>query len=365
MTYSDIARQRLSNQHISRPRFAKPEELVAWLGAVQAQDFAGAKWSLGLRLKGVTDADVERDFADGKILRTHVLRPTWHFVSREEIRWLLSLTAPRVHQANAHMYRKLGMDGPVFKRSNDALAKALAGGRHLTREELRVVLDRAGVASEGEFRMGYLLMRAELDGVICSGGRRGKQFTYALLDERAPPGELPTRDEARAELARRYFRSRGPATVHDLAKWSGLTIADARRGLEDVQSELENEVIDGQSLWFPAPGRQAEGATPAVHLLSVYDEYVSGYKDHRAVVTDEMAARLKSRGNTPAHSVVVGGQIVGTWRPVIGKDVVLVRTSPLAGLSRTQTQALAGAAHKYGEFLGLDVKLSTDLETER
>src|SRR5262249_29764738 len=306
MTQLDIVRQRLLNQQLSRPRFSKPEELVAWLGAVQAQDFAGAKWSLGLRLTGVSDADIERDFSDGKILRTHLLRPTWHFVARDDIRWLLALTAPRVQQANATMYRKLGMDSTVFKRSNDALARALAGGRRLTRDDLRATLDCSGVATEGQLRMSYLLMRAELDGLICSGGRRGRQFTYALLDERAPPVKLPRRDDALAELARRYFRSRGPATVQDFAKWSGLTVSDARRGLEAVQSVLQNELIDGQSLWFSPPARQVTRTARTAYLLSTYDEFISGYKDHRAVATDEIGARLKSLGNVLTHIMVVG-----------------------------------------------------------
>src|SRR5262249_5134523 len=151
MTHLDIVRQRLLNQNLSHPRFSKPEELVAWLGAVQAQDFAGAKWSLGLRLQEVNDADIDRDFNQGTILRTQLLRPTWHFVAREDIRWLLMLTAPRIHQANDYMYRKLGLDSAVFKRSNDALGKALAGGSQLTREELRLALDRAGIAANGDF----------------------------------------------------------------------------------------------------------------------------------------------------------------------------------------------------------------------
>jgi hypothetical protein len=364
MTNSEIARERLANQHISRPQFARTEEIVAWLGAVQAQDFAGAKWSLGLRLKGASHADIERDFTDGKILRTHLLRPTWHFVAREDIRWLLALTAPRVHQANTYMYRKVGLDRTAFKRSNDALAKALANGPHRTREELRTVLDRAGVGTDGEHRLSYLLMRAELDGVICSGGRRGKQFTYALLDERAPPVKLSTRDEALAELARRYFRSRGPATVHDLVKWSGLTVTDARRGLEAVKSGLNNKIVDGQSLWFAAPMRQTNRTTPTAYLLSIYDEYISGYKHRRAGVTDEVAARLKSLGNALTHVMVVADQIVGAWKPVLEKDTVIVRASPLADLSNTEIQALARAARKYGEFLGKTTKLTTGLNSE-
>jgi hypothetical protein len=364
MTHLDIVRQRFLNQHLSHPRFSKPEELVAWLGAVQAQDFAGAKWSLGLRLQGVSDADIERDFNNGKILRTHLLRPTWHFVAREDIRWLLALTAPRVHQANAYMYRKLEMDSAVFKRTNDALAKALAGGIQRTREELRVTLDRAGVAANGEFRMSYLLMRAELDGIVCSGGRQGKQLTYALLDDRVPRVKMPTRDESLAELAHRYFRSRGPATVHDLAKWSGLTVAEARRGLEAVKSGLHSEEIGGQALWFSAPVQPAKRTTPAAYLLSIYDEFVSGYKDHRAAGTDEIAARLKSLGNALTHIMVVSDQFVGAWKPVLEKDSVLVRASPFVSLSRTETQALAKAARKYGEFLALKAKLSMEFNTQ-
>src|SRR5262245_23897387 len=220
MTHSDIVRQRLLNQHLARPRFSKPEELVAWLGAVQAQDFAGAKWSLGMRLKGVSDADIERDFSNGKILRTHLLRPTWHFVAREDVRWLLALTAPHVRARNAPRYRALSLDAATLRKSTGVLVRALEG-RHLTRDELRAALERSGIGTD-EQRMAYMLMDAELSGAICSGPRRGKQFTYALLDERAPGAPSFDREASLAELAHRYFRSRGPATVQDLAKWSGL-----------------------------------------------------------------------------------------------------------------------------------------------
>ena len=210
--------------------------------------------------------------------------------------------------------------------------------------------------------MSYLLMRAELDGVVCSGGRQGKQFTYALLDRRLRPPSLRTRDEALAELARRYFRSRGPATVRDLAKWSGLTVADGRRGLEAVKSGLQNEVIDGQSLWFSEPVGPAKTTAHMAYLLSIYDEFVSGYKDRRAAVTDEVAARLKSLGNALTHILVVSDQIVGSWKPVLEKGVMLVRASPLVSLSGTETQALAKAARKYGEFLAREARLSMNLD---
>jgi DNA glycosylase AlkZ-like len=186
MTSLDIAHRRLANQHIVQPTFKQPGDVVRWLGAVQAQDYAGAKWALGLRLRGVTDDDIDQAFGAGSILRTHLMRPTWHFVTPLDIGWLLALTGPRVHAVNGYMYRKLELDSAIFKRSNATLAKALRGGKQLTRNELRGVLQKAGIATDGELRMGYLMMRAELDGLVCSGARRGKQFTYALVDERAP-----------------------------------------------------------------------------------------------------------------------------------------------------------------------------------
>src|SRR5215471_4517627 len=194
----DIAHRRLHNQHLTHRTLETPQALVEWLGAVQAQDFAAAKWALGLRLRGVTDDSIEQAFTDGALLRTHVMRPTWHFVSPADIGWLLALTAPRVQQALAYSNRKLELDEVVLRHTNAVLANALQGGKQLTRDELTTVLQQAGVATAGELRVTHMLMRAELDGVICSGARRGKQFTYALLAERAPQARSLDRDKALA-----------------------------------------------------------------------------------------------------------------------------------------------------------------------
>ena len=227
MAHLDIAQQRLIKQRLAADHFEKPAEVVDWLVAVQAQDYAGAKWALGLRLHDAHDADLDRAFNAGSILRTHVMRPTWHFVTPIDIRWLLTLTAPRVHAANAHRYRELELDDATLKRSRKVLTKTLQGGQHLTREELGEALENAGIAEAKGQRLAYMVMAAELDGLICSGPRRGKQFTYALLEERVQPGATLTHDEALATFTRRYFTGHGPATVQDFAKWSGLTIADA------------------------------------------------------------------------------------------------------------------------------------------
>src|SRR6266566_3167547 len=283
MTNLDIAHRRLHNQLISRQTFEKPSDVVQWLGAVQAQDFAGAKWALGLRIEGATDESIEQAFADGTILRTHVMRPTWHFVAPADIRWMLMLTAPRVNAANAYYYRRLELDDAIFTRSNAALVKALQGGKQLTRPELVSVLRRAGIAADDLLRFAHIIMHAELDGIICSGARRGKQFTYALLEERAPQARTLERDEALAELTRRYFTSHGPATLEDFVWWSGLTVSDATNGLAMVKTHFIQETIDGKTYWF-AEMKQKNHSQQNVFLLPSYDEFTVGYKDRSAVL---------------------------------------------------------------------------------
>ena len=226
-----IAHQRLHNQRLSSTDFKRPDEVVKWLGAVQAQDYHGAKWALAQRMQGATDARIEKAFTDGAILRTHVMRPTWHFVAPADIRWMLKLTAPRVNAASRYNYRKLELDDAFFHKSNKALARALRGGKQLTRDELRKAVGHVGVATNDLLRFSHILLRAELDGVICSGPRKGKQFTYALLDERTPKSRILARDEALAELTLRYFTSHGPATLQDFVWWSGQATSDARKGL--------------------------------------------------------------------------------------------------------------------------------------
>src|SRR5215204_6450301 len=216
----DIPAYRLHNQRLSTPNFKTPQAVVQWLGAVQAQDYAGAKWALAQRMTDATDAALDQAFADGSILRTHLLRPTWHFVTPQDIRWMLTLTAPRVHAVSAYMYRQSGLVKAVFKKSNAILEKALQGGKQLTRTELATALDKAGISADG-FRLTYLMMYGELEGLICSGARRGKQFTYALLEERVPSVKTINRVEALAELISRYFATRGPATLADFTMWSG------------------------------------------------------------------------------------------------------------------------------------------------
>ena len=358
MQPSDLIHLRLSNQLISRPAFYKPEEVVAWLGALQAQDYAGAKWSVGMRMKAATDAEIERAFNEGAILRTHLLRPTWHFVAPDDIRWMLALTAPRVHAVNATMYRRLGLDEATFKRSSAALQRALQGNQYLTRTELRDVLHKAGIAADGTQRLAYLMMHAELERLICSGPRRGNQFTYGLLDEQAPSARTFDRENALEELARRYLRSRGPATVQDFSKWSGLTITDARNGLEAVRASDQNVKIDGQMHWFSTSELPTKSEVPTAHLLSIYDEYISGYKDHRITTDERYREKLLAQGNTLSYIIVLNGQVAGTWRRTIRKGEVSIEIDRFRQLSGDEEQAVITEARRYGKFHNRPVIIS-------
>jgi hypothetical protein len=351
-----IIDQRLSNLHLTRRTLKKPAEIVARLGAVQAQDYAAAKWALGLRSQNATDEDVERAVAEGEILRTHVLRPTWHFVAPADIRWMLALTAPRVRAASAFAYRTLELDHAIFRRSNAALAKALRGGKQLTRAELSSVIRRAGLNTD-PLRTIHLLMWAELDGIICSGARRGKQFTYALLDERVLQTRKLERDEALPELARRYFTSRGPATLQDFVWWSGLTMADARAGIEAIEPQLARETVDGRTYWF-AGAAPAKGGSGAAYLLPNYDEYVVSYTDRSAIFDSVHAEKLDSRNNPLfQHTILINGRIAGTWKRELKKDAVMIELNPFAPPGKVAKQAMTKAAKRYANFIGLQLVL--------
>jgi hypothetical protein len=351
----DIAQKRLHNQHITRRTLETPQALVEWLGAVQAQDFAAAKWALGLRLQGVTDDDIEQAFTDGAILRTHVMRPTWHFVSPADIRWLLALTAPRVHAASAYYTRKLELDDAVFRRTHTVLANALEGGKQLTRDELASALQQAGIATEGEQRVTYIMMRAELDGIICSGARRGKQFTYALLAERAPQARSLDRDEAMAELTTRYFTSHGPATIQDFIWWSGLTVADAKAGLAMATSHLLHEAISGQTYWFSPSTPPMQGLSQAAYLLPNYDEYTVGYTDRSAIFDALHTHKLDPRSGLLGNAMVLDGQVVGNWKRTLKKNAVVIEANPFIPLSNTENRAFATEASRLGAFLRMPV----------
>ena len=358
MPSTDIARQRLISQGLIKPTLKSANEVVTRLGAVQAQDYGASKWGIAQRTNGLTDVDIEKEIDDGTIVRTHVLRPTWHFVAAADIGWMLALSAPRVHQANAYWYRWLEVDDAVARRSRAVLTKALRDEKHLTRAELGQALARAKIEIANPIRLACIVMRAELDGVICSGARRGKQFTYALLEERVAKSTALERDAALFELARRYFTTRGPATVDDFAWWSGLTKADARRGVEAAAPDLRHESSKGRSYWSPASERPVRISSPLAHLLPNFDEYFIGLKDRSAFSTRLQSSGVKLRTVAlSGHFLAINGQIVGGWkRTPVGQKVVL-EAKPLVRLSQAERRAVGVVARKFGRFLALLVDI--------
>jgi len=348
MNNLEIAQQRLYNQRISGEKFKTPAEVVKYLGAVQAQDYAGAKWAVGLRLQKSSDAAIDKAMANGSIIRTHVLRPTWHFVAPADARWMIDLTAPRINAAAGTWFRKLKLDNAVFNQSNDALAKALEGGKQLNRAEVMAVLNHAGVATD-DLRFIHLLMRAELDKVICSGPRQGKQFTYALFDDRVPTGNVPAKEEALAELALRYFISRGPATFQDFCWWSGLATVDAKLGLEIAKPQLAKKNVESREYWMAKDGQAINNKAPIAHLLPVFDEFAVAYKDRSAIVNSKYIEQALHVIFNP--SIVVNNQVVGTWKRTVRKEAVEIVLNPFGKLNKIQTKAVETAAERYRKFV--------------
>ncbi len=356
MNANDIIRYRLFNQQIAETKFTKPAEIVSWLVAMQAQEYAMTKWAIGLRLPGFNDEMIEKEFANGKILRTHLMRPTWHFVTPEDIRWLLKLTAPRVEAFNAFTYRQQKLDNKIFKRSNDIITKILEGGQQLTRAELQVALKQKKIIADG-VRLSALMMQAELDGIICSGARKGKQFTYALLEERVAPAKPLTKKEALVELSTRYFTSRGPATVKDFATWSGLSVTDAKEGAAMLSSKFVREKINEQDYIFIPASFDDKAKIQSSFLMPDYDEYGMGYKDRSAIFNTKVdLSQFKNENPIFNRMIIIDGKIEGTWKRVIRNNKVSIETVLFSPLSKTKQQALTKAIKKYCEFVGKDIE---------
>jgi hypothetical protein len=340
----EIINRRLRNQKLAGSTIEKPEDVVAWLAAVQAQDYSGAKWALGQRMNGPSHAVVEGAFNRGAILRTHVMRPTWHFVAPSDIRWLLALTAPRVLAISAYYQRQNELDDKTFASSRAVLERALEGGKHLTRVELAAALNRSGIVASGP-RLGHLMMHAELSAVICSGPRRGKQFTYALLEERVPRARVLTRDESLAELTRRYFTSHGPATARDFAWWSGLTVADTKRGLEMIRSSIDTHVVGGLTCYLCADSPPARPVRPSCYLLPNYDEYLIAYKDREFI-------RSAGTGHDRfPHHLILDGRLAGSWRPSESQGSMHATAAPYKPFNGVDRKKLAAAIERYARFM--------------
>lgn len=355
----DIAMQRLYNQAIIPADLATPVEVVTRLGAIQAQDYLGALWAIGLRTqRPINVAGVEQAIPTREIVRTWPMRGTLHFVAAEDVRWLLALLTPRIMTGAARRHHQLGLDTATFSQVERLFTRALQGGPPLTRPQMMELLEQAGISTQGQ-RGYHLLWWTAQSGLICFGPRQGKQDTFVLLDDWLPAGKILSREESLAELACRYFTGHGPATLQDLMWWAGLPAAEARAGLELVKAQLASVVIEGQTYWYSSTSSPPKAASPTAYLLPGFDEYLLGYRDRSAVLDPAHASQVVPGGNGMFKPIlVVDGRVVGTWQRTLRRTKVVVNIKPFTPLSPAQLEAATAAAEPYGRFLGLPVELS-------
>lgn len=356
-TLPEISSLRLYHQCIARTKCSTPREVISHLGAIQAQDYYGALWSVGLRASGITDVAVEQSIVNKDIIRTWPMRGTLHFVTAADIRWMLELLTPRIIAGTAARSRQLELDADTFSRSIKVFERVLQDNTCLTRDEMLAALERAGIATAGQ-RGYHILRRLSQEGLICFGPNRAKQLTFVLLEEWVPPVRRKEREEALASLAERYFSSRGPATIQDFAYWSGLTAADAREGIAANKSRFAQESYDGKSFWMPSHMPRLTEPASRAFLLPGFDEYLLGYRDRGAVLEARYAQRICPGGNGMFHpTIVIDGCVAGTWRRTITARGVTVALHPFIPLSKKDSNAVAEAARQYGMFLNMPVTI--------
>lgn len=353
---------RLRNQQIAQSRFQQPDAVVAWLGAMQGQDYAGVKWSVGLRLPGSTDADVERAISDARLVRSWVMRGTLHLMAGADARWIVELVGPRLIGQSAARHKELELDAATLLRSRDVLGKALGGHHRLRRSELFEVLEQQGISTQGQ-RGYHILRHVSLDGLLVQGVAEREDPTFRLLDEALPNAPALAREEALAELARRYFQSRGPATLKDFAWWLGLPIGDARAGLGAAKDALIEETISGTRYWLSPDSHAAPADLPDLESLAFappgFDEFHLGYQDRDAVLDPQHATKVcPGKNGVFFPTIVVGGRMIGTWKRTIKANKVVITPAPFQALTPAQQEAFETSIQRYGEFLQLPVTLA-------
>src|SRR5262245_22446024 len=352
----DIARWRLRSQRLVAPYAGSAGEAVGSLLAVQAENPGQAGWAVASRTQDPDQADLAGLLDDGAVLRTHVLRPTWHFVQAEDIGWLLDLTGPRVRRLTGQQLRIAhGLDERSVGQAVAAVMQALAARGQLTRAQLAEELRQRGIRGSGQLLM-ILLAHAELDGLICSGRIVNGEHTYALMSERVPAPRRLDRAEALAELALRYFTGHGPATERDLAYWATLTLTDVRAGLQQVRDRLDSFQHDGRTFWH-APGDAPRGPQkPAAHLLQILDETYRGYQDSRWVL--DATGDVPRTRETTTGMALVDAQLLAAMRRTIAPDHVQFDLRPYRPLTSPEIEALDQAATRYGDYLQLKARIT-------
>jgi hypothetical protein len=356
MSLKDVANSRLVNQHIVDCQYSTAKDIVAWMGAMQAQDYLMAKWAIGLRLADSTDQQIENAVDSGEIIRTHVMRPTWHFVSAEDVYWMLDLSASQIWASLKSRHKQLELSPTLITKCNDLIEKTLEKRRNLTRQELLQVLTQARIRTNDN-RLSHILLCAELDGIVCSGEIKNNRQTYALLAVRVPHKKNRTRDESLAELARRYFTSHGPASLADFIWWSGLPAALARHALESVKSNINSEIINSRTYWFTDFSSNFQSNKKSLYLLPAYDEFLIGYKNRGAALSATNNKKAVSTNGIFYPIIVIEGLVQGTWKRTILKEKVLIQANLFQSPARATKNRLEKNTVVLGRFLNKEAEI--------
>jgi hypothetical protein len=355
MKLKDVANIRLQSQQIAGSKFKTAKNVVKWMGAMQAQDYYMAKWAVGVRLPGSTDNQIQTAINKGQIIRTHVLRPTWHFISPEDIYWMLELTAPQIKVMARSRDKELELTEKIYTKSNSIIQRALEDGEHLTREELMTELIKAKIATDNN-RSSHLLLRAELEGIICSGAAKGKSRTYTLLEKVVTKNKMFSKDESLAKLAKKYFTSHCPATLNDFIWWSGLSVANAKHALEMVKSNFISETIGERTYWL-TNSFSIPTSDKSCYLLPAYDEFMISYRDRSASLNFEHNKRTISINGIFNPIVVINGQITGLWKRTIKNNEVIIGTDFFRPHNKNELSLIKKAAEKFGSFLKTRIEI--------
>jgi len=356
MNQIDIANLRLHSQQIAKTQFKSPKEIVGWMGAMQAQDFNMAKWAIGLRLNKTKEKHINAAIDSAEIIRTHLLRPTWHFVSADDIYWMVDLTAPGILSSMKGRNKQLELTGAILKKSFAIIEKSLKDANHLTRKDLVNELNKAKIVTN-ENRSSHILFHAELEGIICSGKMKDKLPTYALLNERIKKPAPLKKEEALYKLACKYFESHCPATFQDFVWWSGLSMTDGRKALELIKSNFVSEKKDSKEYWFPRSFSFPKKSKESVFLLPAFDEFLISYKDRSAVIHSDHREKTFSSNGIFWPVILVNGRAVGIWKREIKKNQLIISCGIFDKKNKVSKELLEKATRELGYFLNCPVKI--------
>lgn len=353
MKLYDIAKLRMYNQRITGERFDTPEEVVQHLGAVQAQDYLGALWAVGLRMKKAVQTDIEDALAQRKIIRLWPMRGTLHFVAAEDARWMHTLLTPRLTNAYISRSTSLGLTPEILATAKKVFIQALKGDKQVSRAGLYRIMEEAGLPTKNSLGL-HIIGRLAHDGLLCFGPREGKQPTFALFNEWVPSGTLLSREDAVKELVIRYFTGHGPAQIQDLSWWSGLSVKDIREGISLAGAKLTSVEVDGRVYWMGSGHVKMKERKTTAHLLPPFDEFIVAYRDRSASLEAVHAEQVNPGANGMLSSIIViDGQIVGTWKRIIKKDSIVITCKPFTTFTRAQMKSIEEAGEPYRKFLGL------------